>query len=127
MGGLLPTNVVLSKFGYNEYSGPVQSITMNIVYPSLNSQAHKRAIGGILIVEYSIADDEWQGARQGRLMFYTKGWKSMGVVEEGEGMSYNIVYNSTDSNQATITLTPKSTTLVYLRYKGTYNVVVNPT
>lgn len=99
---------------------------MNIVYPSINSQAHKRAIGGILIVEYSIAYDEWQAASQGRLMFYTKGWKSMGVVEEGEGMSYNTVYDSTDSNQATITLTPRYTTLVYLRYKGAYNVVINP-
>lgn len=126
VGGLLPTNTVLYKLGYEEYSGSVQSITMSIYYPNINNQAHMKAIGGILIVEYSIANDEWQSARQGRLMFYTKDWKSIGVVEEGNGMSYNIIFDSDDANRATITLTPKYTTLVYLRYKGAYNVVINP-
>ena len=126
MGGLIATSTILSKIGYREYSGSVQSIKMNTVYPSINNQAHKNAIGGLLIIEYSIATDEWRNAKQGKLTFYTKGWKSVGVVEYGEGMEYSIAYDSVDANKITITLTPSSTTLVYLRYKGAYNVTINP-
>ena len=125
MAGLITSSQISSRLGYTEYSGSISSLVMKGYFVSQDDNAHKKAVGGLLIVEYAMAGSEWQTSRQGRLVFYSAGWKDIRVSEEGTGMSYNVVFDSSNYNSFTITLTPYSGTLVYLRYKSAFHLTIN--
>lgn len=121
----MPSSEIIGKLGYIEYSGNMNSLVMKTYYITADSSIHKRAVGGVLIVEYSIAGSEWQNSYQGRLVFYTTGWKQYGVHEEGTGMNYTVSFAESNANEMTITLTPKNKSKVYLRYKSSFTVIIS--
>lgn len=125
VAGIMTSSQISKPLGYREYSGSLSSFVMKGYYVAQSDAVHQKAVGGLLIVEYSMAGSEWQTSRQGRLVFYSAGWKDIRVSEEGTGMSYAVSFDSSNYNSFTITLTPYSGTLVYLRYKSAFNPTIN--
>ena len=58
VAGLITSSQISSRLGYTEYSGSISSLVMKGYFVSQDDKAHKKAVGGLLIVEYAMAGSE---------------------------------------------------------------------